>query len=120
MVESPRQNVKHSNFYLMTNVCNLFTLFTCLLTILISRNFCISGQCAICKTTCFLSALTSLDNKETGEIVCLRHFKSMECEADKLVMRYRYFFKDVLKLQDWFIPNTYWLFLTSRIVNAKF
>ncbi len=47
-------------------------------------------QCAICKTTCFLSALTSLENKESNEIVCLRHFKSMECEPDKLVLRYRY------------------------------
>jgi len=47
-------------------------------------------QCAICKTTCFLSALTTIDNKESNEIVCLRHFKSMECEADKLVLRYRY------------------------------
>ena len=47
-------------------------------------------QCAICKTTCFLSALTSIDNKETNEIVCLRHFKSMECEPEKLILRYRY------------------------------
>ena len=47
-------------------------------------------QCAICKTTCFLSALTSIDNKENSEIVCLRHFKSMECDADKLILRYRY------------------------------
>lgn len=46
-------------------------------------------QCAICKTTCFLSALTSTDNKE-NEIVCLRHFKAMECDPDKLVLRYRY------------------------------
>ena len=46
-------------------------------------------QCAICKTTCFLSALTTIDNKESSEIVCLRHFKSMECEPDKLVLRYR-------------------------------
>ena len=29
-------------------------------------------QCAICKTTCFLSALTTIDNKESNEIVCLR------------------------------------------------
>ena len=43
-------------------------------------------QCAICKTTCFLSALTTIDNKESNEIVCLRHFKNMECEADKLVI----------------------------------
>lgn len=47
-------------------------------------------QCAICKTTCFLSALTSVENKESTEIVCLRHFKSMECEPDKLILRYRY------------------------------
>ncbi len=46
-------------------------------------------QCAICKTTCFLSALTSVDAKDT-EIVCLRHFKSMECDPEKLVLRYRY------------------------------
>lgn len=46
-------------------------------------------QCAICKTTCFNSALTSVDNKD-NEIVCLRHFKSMECDPEKLVLRYRY------------------------------
>ena len=46
-------------------------------------------QCAICKTTCFLSALTSLDSKDNSEIVCLKHFKSIECEADKLILRYR-------------------------------
>ncbi|XP_040580156.1 lysine-specific demethylase 5A [Lepeophtheirus salmonis] len=46
-------------------------------------------QCAICKTTCFLSVLTSSDLKEK-EIVCLRHFKVMECEPDKLILRYRY------------------------------
>ena len=44
-------------------------------------------QCAICKTTCFLSALASTENKESNEIVCLRHFKSMECEPDKLILR---------------------------------
>lgn len=47
-------------------------------------------QCAICKTTCFLSALTSMDQKENNEIVCLRHFKSMECEPERLILRYRY------------------------------
>ena len=46
-------------------------------------------QCAICKTTTFLSALTSVDNKNV-EIVCLRHFKSLECEPEKLILRYRY------------------------------
>lgn len=43
-------------------------------------------QCAICKTTTFLSALTSSDAKDT-DIVCLRHFKSMSCEPDKLILR---------------------------------
>ena len=38
----------------------------------------------------FFSALASTENKESNEIVCLRHFKSMECEPDKLVLRYRY------------------------------
>ena len=47
-------------------------------------------QCAICKTTCFLSALTSMDVKDCSEIVCLKHFKSMECEPDRLILRYRY------------------------------
>ncbi|TRY70876.1 hypothetical protein TCAL_02904 [Tigriopus californicus] len=46
-------------------------------------------QCAICKTTCFLSALTSNDGR-SNEIICLRHFKSMECDPEKLVLRYRY------------------------------
>merc|ERR1719340_161659 len=55
-------------------------------------------QCAICKTTCFLSALTTIDNKESSEIVCLRHFKSMECEPDKLVLRYRYTLDELAQL----------------------
>ena len=44
-------------------------------------------QCAICKTTTFLSSLTSVDAKDT-DIVCLRHFKNMSCEPDKLVLRF--------------------------------
>eukprot|EP00096_Caligus_rogercresseyi_P011047 TRINITY_DN422_c0_g1_i1.p1 TRINITY_DN422_c0_g1~~TRINITY_DN422_c0_g1_i1.p1 ORF type:complete len:1514 (+),score=534.84 TRINITY_DN422_c0_g1_i1:112-4653(+) len=54
-------------------------------------------QCAICKTTCFLSALTSSDSKEK-EIVCLRHFKVMECEPEKLVLRYRYTLDEIAVL----------------------
>jgi histone demethylase JARID1 len=31
-----------------------------------------------------------MDHRENKEIVCLRHFKSMECEPEKLILRYRY------------------------------
>ena len=55
-------------------------------------------QCAICKTTCFLSALASLENKDSEEIVCLRHFKALECEADKLILRYRYTLDELAQL----------------------
>merc|ERR1719362_2519858 len=55
-------------------------------------------QCAICKTTCFLSSLASLENKDSDEIVCLRHFKSLECEPDKLILRYRYTLDELAQL----------------------
>jgi len=54
-------------------------------------------QCAICKTTCFNSALTSVDNK-SSEIICLRHFKAIECDPDKLILRYRYTLDELASL----------------------
>ncbi len=54
-------------------------------------------QCAICKTTCFLSALTSVDNKD-NEIICLRHFKAIECDPEKLILRYRYTLDEIATL----------------------
>ena len=47
-------------------------------------------QCAICKTTCFISALTTVDGKEDQDIVCLRHFPKMEVDPANLILRYRY------------------------------
>jgi len=47
-------------------------------------------QCALCKTTCFMSALTVINGKDTQEIVCLRHFKSMDVPPQQLILRYRY------------------------------
>ena len=48
-------------------------------------------QCAICKTTCFVSALaTDSDGKDGQEIVCLRHFSEMNADPSSLVLRYRY------------------------------
>ena len=46
-------------------------------------------QCAICKTTCFISALAT-DGKDDQEIVCLRHFSEMNADPSSLVLRYRY------------------------------
>jgi histone demethylase JARID1 len=47
-------------------------------------------QCALCKTTCFMSALTIVNGREDQEIVCLRHFKSMEVDPANLILRYRF------------------------------
>ncbi|XP_049793761.1 lysine-specific demethylase lid [Schistocerca nitens] len=46
-------------------------------------------QCEVCKTTCFLSAVTCSCNKDI--LVCLRHFKQLcECPPNKHTLRYRY------------------------------
>merc|ERR1719461_740424 len=47
-------------------------------------------QCAICKTTCFMSALTTINGKDDQEIVCLRHFPKMDVDPSTLILRYRY------------------------------
>ena len=47
-------------------------------------------QCAVCKTTCFMSALTIINGKDTQEIVCLRHFSKMDVDPSTLILRYRY------------------------------
>jgi len=47
-------------------------------------------QCALCKTTCFNSALTVINGRDDQEIVCLRHFKSMDVNPSQLILRYRY------------------------------
>merc|ERR1719433_2314067 len=47
-------------------------------------------QCAVCKTTCFMSALTIINGKEKQEIVCLRHFPKMDVDPGSLILRYRY------------------------------
>ena len=47
-------------------------------------------QCAICKTTCFMSALTTINGKDDQEIVCLRHFSKMDVDPSTLILRYRY------------------------------
>ncbi|PNF26510.1 Lysine-specific demethylase 5A [Cryptotermes secundus] len=46
-------------------------------------------QCEVCKTTCFLSAVTCSCNAE--HLVCLRHYSSLcSCPPDKHTLRYRY------------------------------
>ncbi|CAG9816933.1 unnamed protein product [Phaedon cochleariae] len=46
-------------------------------------------QCEICKTTCFLSAMTCKCSSEV--LVCLRHYKNLcECPAPNRTLRYRY------------------------------
>ena len=47
-------------------------------------------QCAICKTTCFMSAVTTISGKDDQEIVCLRHFPKMDVDPSTLILRYRY------------------------------
>lgn len=45
-------------------------------------------QCEICKTTCFLSAVTC---KCTANLACLRHFAELcECPSDNHILKYRY------------------------------
>lgn len=46
-------------------------------------------QCEICKTTCFLSAITC--KCSTDVLVCLRHYKNLcECPPQNRTLRYRY------------------------------
>lgn len=46
-------------------------------------------QCEVCKTTCFLSAMTC--GCSTDTLVCLRHYASLcACAPDKHTLRYRY------------------------------
>ncbi|CAG9835453.1 unnamed protein product [Diabrotica balteata] len=46
-------------------------------------------QCEICKTTCFLSAITC--DCSIDKLVCLRHFKNYcECPPGNKTLRYRY------------------------------
>lgn len=53
-------------------------------------------QCEICKTTCFMSALTCGCTKD---IVCLRHYSSLcKCAPNKHTLRYRYTLDELLPL----------------------
>ncbi|KAJ8945626.1 hypothetical protein NQ314_009157 [Rhamnusium bicolor] len=46
-------------------------------------------QCEICKTTCFLSAMTCKCSSDI--LVCLRHYKNLcECPPQNRTLRYRY------------------------------
>ncbi|KAK5639199.1 hypothetical protein RI129_011691 [Pyrocoelia pectoralis] len=46
-------------------------------------------QCEVCKTTCFLSAITCSCNSDT--LVCLRHYSSLcDCPPSNHTLRYRY------------------------------
>ena len=75
-----------------TLYCNLLILYVEVYLILISQD---ERQCALCKTTIFMSALTIVNGRDDQEIVCLRHFKSMDVEPCNLILRYR---QDILLL----------------------
>ena len=44
-------------------------------------------QCAVCKTTVFISALTTAAGREDQEIVCLRHFAKIDVDPRTLILR---------------------------------
>lgn len=51
-------------------------------------------QCEVCKTTCFLSAVTC--SCHSSQLVCLRHFKDLcECPPENHTLRYRYTLNDL-------------------------
>jgi histone demethylase JARID1 len=60
-------------------------------------------QCALCKTTCFMSALTIVNGREDQEIVCLRHFKSMEVDPANLILRYRLDDRSIPPTRDFYV-----------------
>lgn len=52
-------------------------------------------QCEVCKTTCFMSALTCTCNPK--QIVCLRHYESLcSCPPKNYTLRYRYTLDELL------------------------
>ncbi|CAG9828368.1 unnamed protein product [Diabrotica balteata] len=54
-------------------------------------------QCEICKTTCFLSAMTCSCSAE--KLVCLRHFQNhCECSPEKRTLRYRYTLEELPRM----------------------
>ncbi len=79
-------------------------------------------QCAICKTTCFNSALTAVDGK-SNDIVCLRHFKAMECDPEKLILRYRYTLDEMATLLGNLKSRVecydFWVDKTKKALEAK-
>uniref|UniRef100_A0A6P7H8M3 Lysine-specific demethylase lid-like n=1 Tax=Diabrotica virgifera virgifera TaxID=50390 RepID=A0A6P7H8M3_DIAVI len=54
-------------------------------------------QCEICKTTCFLSAMTCSCSAE--KLVCLRHFQNhCECSPENRTLRYRYTLEELPRM----------------------
>lgn len=54
-------------------------------------------QCEVCKTTCFMSAMTCACTPDV--LVCLRHYTSLcKCPPQKRTLRYRYTLDELLPL----------------------
>ncbi len=79
-------------------------------------------QCAICKTTCFNSALTAADGK-TSDIMCLRHFQSLDFDPEKLILRYRYTLDELATLLGNLKARAecydFWVDKTKKALEAK-
>nr|CAD7428455.1 unnamed protein product [Timema monikensis] len=56
-------------------------------------------QCKVCKTTCFLSAVTCICDSE--HLVCLQHYANLcDCPPEKHTLRYRYTLEELPQLME--------------------
>nr|CAD7572985.1 unnamed protein product [Timema californicum] len=56
-------------------------------------------QCKVCKTTCFLSAVTCVCDSE--HLVCLQHYANLcDCPPEKHTLRYRYTLEELPQLME--------------------
>nr|CAD7415426.1 unnamed protein product [Timema poppensis] len=56
-------------------------------------------QCKVCRTTCFLSAVTCVCDSE--RLVCLQHYANLcDCPPEKHTLRYRYTLEELTQLME--------------------